>query len=256
MRAIPQKIHILKFIGEQGIVTIQDVSRHLYNEDKYSYVRVTMYELGIAHLKFRDIPNGVWFIDNQDLYDRLKDCFKGFPRIIVKPPILNHLLHYLELNRIRTTFTKSNLISLDEWWSENYLRALSLEERGNFDHSVIPDAIFWLKGRDGSRQKYFLEYERTLKNPQRYELIFNFYAKRHDVKDRNVIYICATQRIKRELQKIEERLAKHGKIPGVGLYFQFITLDGFYREHSTTNNTITQGDKNYVQQAQKDYAFV
>jgi hypothetical protein len=256
MRAIPQKIHILKFIGEQGIVTISDVSRHLYNEDKYSYIRVTMYELGIAHLKFRDIPNGVWFIDNQELYDRLSDCFYGFPRIIVKRPILNHLLHNLELNRIRTTFTKSNLISLDEWWSETYIRASIIEERGFFSHGIIPDAIFWLKSNDGIRQKYFLEYERTFKNTQRYEVIFNYYAKRNDVKDRNVIYICATQHIKRELQRIEVQLAKNGKIDGLGLYFQFITLDGFYREHSTTNNTTNQGEKDYVQQNKKDYANV
>ena len=34
MRAIPQKIYILKFIGEQGIVTVADVARHLFQSEK------------------------------------------------------------------------------------------------------------------------------------------------------------------------------------------------------------------------------
>ena len=53
MRAIPQKIYILKFIGEQGIVTVSDVTRYLFQSDKSDVIRITMHQLGIAHGSIR-----------------------------------------------------------------------------------------------------------------------------------------------------------------------------------------------------------
>jgi hypothetical protein len=234
VRAIPQKIHILKFVGEQGIVTIPDVARHLFQSDKLSYVRVTMHELGIAHMKYRDIPNGIWYIDNPKLFELLKSYFPQLPPFEVRPVTLHYVDHSLELNRIRTAFTKSNLISIDEWWSEDYIRALP-----NFDFGNIktPDAIFWRKRQDGTRQKVFLEYERTLKNKDRYKDIFRNYSKHKDVKNRNVIYLCQTSTIREELLEVENKLAAIGKLEGAGLYFQFVTLENFYKTYDNQTTT-------------------
>ena len=228
MRAIPQKIHILKFIGEQGIVTILDVDRHLFQSKKFSYTRVTMHELGIAHMKYREIPNGIWYIDDPKLYETLKSYFPALPPFEVRPVILHHVDHSLELNRIRTAFTKNNLVTIDEWWSENYIRALP---ESGFTSGKIPDAIFWRRRKDGTRQKLFLECERTFKSKERYEDIFRTYARREDVKDRNVLYLCQTPTIREDLQAIEQKLADTGKLEGAGLYFQFVTLESFYKAY-------------------------
>ena len=228
MRAIPQKIHILKFIGQQGIVTIPDVDRHLFQSKKFSYARVTMHELGIAHMKYREIPNGIWYIDDPKLYETLKSYFPALPPFEVRPVILHHVDHSLELNRIRTAFTKNNLVTIDEWWSENHIRALP---ESGFASGKIPDAIFWRRRKDGTHQKLFLECERTFKSKERYEDIFRAYAKREDVKDRNVLYLCQTPTIREDLQAIEQKLADTGKLEGAGLYFQFVTLESFYKTY-------------------------
>ena len=233
MRAVPQKIQILKFVGEQGIVTLSDVASHLSCPHKLSYIRVALYKLGITHKKYREIPNGVWFVDNQALFDLLSAYYPDSPRFEVRPIVWHEIQHALELNRIRNTFLQTNIVTIDEWWSENYIRALPLSMKEYWDNGLkAPDAVFWRKRQDGTRQKYFLEFERTLKNTQRYEDIFCSYARRPDVKDRNVIYICGTPYIKERLQRVEEYLVKTGALPGIGLFFQFITLEGFYESHA------------------------
>ena len=252
MRAIPQKIMILKFIGEQGIVTVSDVTRHLFEDEKFSCVRVIMHQLGIAHMKFREIPNGVWFIDNPELYKQLSLYFPDFLRFEVRSVVMHHIDHDLELNRIRTSFTRTHLITIDQWWSEKYIRALPIYLRRDF-RIKFPDAIFWRKRHDGTSQKYFLEYERTMKSKERYENIFRSYVTNKEVKDRNVIYICADIHIKEELHNIEQNLVKSGRLGQGGEYFQFITLEGFYKTHS--NNLIQKGEMIY-EKNQTAYANV
>ena len=235
MRAIPQKIHILKFIGEQGVVTISDITRHFSCPDKYSYIRIALYKLGLAHVKYLDIHNGIWFIDNPDLYDLLRSYYPDFPQLEARLVGLGRVPHCLELNHIRTTLTHTHRITIDNWWSERCLWSLPLSKREEFCGDKIPDAIFWHKRRDGSRQKYFLEYERTLKSKDRYDEIFRTYARRRDVNNRNVIYICQTLKIKRQLENIEERLVRSGRLSDIGQYFQFVTLESFYKSHSNPN---------------------
>lgn len=229
MRVIPQRIHILKFIGEQGIVTIPDVDRHLFQSQKSAYVRVTMHELGIAHMKYREVPNGIWYINDPKLYELLKSYFPALPAFDVRPVVLHHVDHSLELNRIRTALTKTDLVIIDEWWSENHIKALP---NSDFASGKIPDAIFWRRRQDGSHQKLFLELERTLKNKDRYEDIFRGYAMREDVRDGNVIYLCGTPIIKEELLAIEKKLVAAGKLEGTGLSFQFVTLESFYKTYN------------------------
>jgi len=231
VRAIPPKIQILKFVWEQGIVTVDDVTRHLFQPDKFRAVRIALHKLGVAHIKYPGIKHGIWFIDKPELYDLLSCYFPDLPSFEVRPVPVIQFLHYLEINRIRTAIQNSSQIILDEWWSENYIRVLDPAWRGRADNSIIPDAIFWRKRPDGTRQQFFLEYERTLKNRERYTDIFCYYAKREGVQNRNVIYICQTPYIRQALVSIEARLAKVGKLEGTGLYFQFVTLESFYKTY-------------------------
>ncbi len=235
MRVIPKKIHILKFIGEQGIVTVFDVARHFFQPDQIATSRVTMHQLGVAHIYHPGIQHGVWFINKSQLHDLLNSYFPDLPQFNVRPVYHYQIPHYLELNRIRTTFEHSKEIIIDEWWSERYILALPAVIRRRFSNSKLSDAIFWRKKSDGSRQKYFLEYERTLKSKDRYEEIFNSYTKREDVQDRNVIYICQTPAIREELISIETKLGRNGKLARAGSCFRFITLEGFYNTYSNVS---------------------
>ncbi len=241
MVSIPQKIKILKFIAEQGIVTVDDINRGLFEDDKSATIRVTLHQLEIGHAKFGNIKNGVWYIDKPELFDRLKIFFPKIPTFEVKPLLLYQVPHTLEINRIRITLEKTRHIDIDQWWSERFIRALPSPIGGKIATKNIPDAIFWRRRTDGALQKFFLEYERTLKNKNRYEEIFCSYAKREDVNHKNVIYICENDFIKEELEHVEAKLAKTGKLDGVGLYFQFVTLENFYKTY--TNNPINQEEK-------------
>ena len=231
MFAIPQKIHILKFIGEQGVVSLDDIIRHLSQPDKSESIRRALYKLGVVQLHYPGIKHGVWFINKPELYELLSCYFPDLPLLQVRSFQFTHILHNLELNRIRTAVEKSKQIVIDEWWSENYIHALSPALSSEASSPNIPDAIFWRKRLDGSRQQFFLEYERTLKNRDRYEDIFSSYVKREGVGNRNVIYICLTPYIRKALLSIEARMAQTGKLEGTGLYFQFVTLESFYKTY-------------------------
>ena len=236
MRAIPPKIYILKFVGEQGIVSVDDVTRHLFYPDNYPAVRLHMHRLGLAHDKCKGVKHGVWFIDRPELLELLNAYFPELPLFDIHSVPVVQYLHYIELNKIRTVLQKSNRITVDEWWSENYIRALAPSIRTKFCTPQIPDAIFWRKSKDGTRQHFFLEFERTLKAKDRYEDIFSAYAKRQDVQKRNVLYICQTQHIREELLSIEARMVKSGKLEGANLYFQFVTLASFYKTYENQSS--------------------
>ncbi len=228
---VPQKIQILKFIGEQRIASIADVASFLSHPDKSESIRRTIYKLGIGQIKQPGIKHGIWYINKPELYKLLNYYYPSLPLYEIKPVPSPEFLHYLEINRIRTAIQKSSQIVIDEWWSEHYIRALTPVWRSRAGNSIIPDAIFWRKRPDGTRQQFFLEYERTLKNKERYEDIFCSYAKREGVENRNVLYICQTPTIRKELLSVEERLAQTGKLEGVGIYFQFVTLENFYKTY-------------------------
>ena len=240
MAFIPQKIRILKFIAEQGVATVDDISRSLFKNDKPSTVRVTLHQLGVRHTKYGDVKHGVWYIDKSRLFDLLRTYFPDFPALDVRPVLLHLVPHSLEMNRIRTALEKTSQITVTQWWSENFIRA-SLPHGENIANKKIPDAIFWRRRADNTLQKFFLEYERTLKNKDRYEEIFRCYAKREDVKNKNVIYICESDFVKEELEQVEAKLATAGKLDGAGLFFQFVTLESFYKIYS--NNPTHKEEK-------------
>ena len=92
MAFIPQKIRILKFIAEQGIVTVDDINRGLFKNDKSSSIRVTLHKLDIGHAKFGHIKHGVWYIDKPELFDLLRTYFPHIPAL--EAPVLAHTLFH------------------------------------------------------------------------------------------------------------------------------------------------------------------
>ncbi len=245
MCAIPPKIYVLRFVGEQGIVSVDDVTRHLFHPGKLRAVRIAMHKLGVSHIKYSGIKHGVWFIDKPKLFELLNFYFPELPLFEYRTIPSVQFPHYLEINRIRTTLQKSTQITVDEWWSENYLRCLDPYTRMKFCPSQTPDAVFWVRRRDGSRQQFFLEFERTTKAKDRYEDIFISYANHHDVGKRNVLYICQTTHTREVLLSIEARMVKAGKLKEAGLYFQFVTLASFYKTYNSEQSINEEvGDEN------------
>jgi hypothetical protein len=200
-----------------------------------------MDEIGLARMKFGKVKYGVRYIDNQDLYNLLRSYFPEFPLMRVRKLNLSLIEHSLAINKIRAVFTQTARIQIMNWWSEEYIRALPEERREGIPYRKNPDAIFWRKRKDGTQQKIFLEYERSLKNKNRYESIFQFYAAREDTKNKNVFYICEDEFIREKLKAIEKEFADKEKIKSTGRYFQFITLKDFNREMGP-NNTPTKGE--------------
>lgn len=231
MGRIPKKIKILKFIVEQGVATLDDITDHLGSQNHTNSIRVSLYQLGISHIKYGEIPHGVWCACNPSPAKLLKTYFKDLPEIYIRKIHPHYIPHSLGLNRIRIILSQIDYFKIDTWWSENYIRSLSPRMRFGISLARIPDAIFWRLRGDGSRQKFFLEYERTLKSKSRYVNIFQYYANRKDVLNKNVLYICGTETILEELKKIEEFLVKSGKLEACGLYFQFITFDSLCQQY-------------------------
>ena len=231
MNSIPKKIQILKFIVEQGVVTLDDIRRYLRSQNHTDSIRVTLYQLGVSHIKYGKIPYGVWYVNNLRSVELLNMYYRDLPQLSIRKVHLHHIPHALGINRIRVILEQTPYIKVDSWWSENYIRSLSPRMRFGISLAKIPDAIFWRLRSNGSRQKFFLEYERTLKSKSRYLEIFQYYANRKDVLNKNVLYICENETIKEELEKIEEFLVKSGKLESSGLYFQFITFKQFYYQH-------------------------
>ncbi|MBU0468988.1 MAG: hypothetical protein KJ736_08010, partial [Candidatus Omnitrophica bacterium] len=64
------KFQILRFVAEQGIVTVDNI-KNKFNCKKES-VRVIMSQLGISHYKYGDIQHGLWFIGDQKLFGLLR----------------------------------------------------------------------------------------------------------------------------------------------------------------------------------------
>ncbi len=231
MKDIPKKIRILRFVIEQGVVTLDDIRCFLGNQDRKDSIRVTLYKLGASHVKYGKISHGVWYINNAGSLELIKTYYPDLTQIVIRKVYLHHIPHALGINRIRIILCQNLKVDIDTWWSENYIRSLSPRQRFGISFTKIPDAIFWRLRSDGSRQKFFLEYERTLKSKSRYTEIFQYYANRKDVTKRNVLYICADEIIKDELEKIEKFLVKSAKLESAGLYFQFITFKSLVHQY-------------------------
>jgi len=231
-RPYPLKIQILGFIAQQGIVSLEDINRHFYpDRDNTKAIRVTLYDMGVSHLRYYSpgIKNGVWYIGKQDLYNYLGTWYEEIFYMRVREPLVHLIPHYLELNRIRTAFERDSDWDVDQWLSESLLRAMPVYVREEYCSFKIPDAIFWHKRLDGTRKKFFLEFERSFKNTKRYVEIFRSYSKREDVQDGNVIYICHTPQIRNKLISTMKKESRSGILDCTSDYFQFLSLEKFYQ---------------------------
>ena len=79
-RRIPQKIQILNFIAEQGIVSAEDVNRYFFSEDKINVIISTLYQFGLARMVYGPIQGGLWQINDSKLYQLLKTYYPNLSR--------------------------------------------------------------------------------------------------------------------------------------------------------------------------------
>lgn len=257
MRFVSQRIKIIKYAAEQGVFTLDNLAEYLKKENISSSLRIALYDSGLCHVKYPNIQHGIWFLRNQDILNQIKPFYlPSIPSFYIRPLKMHLVDHALELNKIRNVIEQTNQIKVDEWWSENLIRALLPGLGGlKIAYDKLPDAIFWRRRTDGSRQMFFLEYERTFKNKERYKEIFKFYANHHLVKNKNVIYLCQDAPLKQKLEDLEEYFIKAGIIKNQSNIFQFITLQDFYQTYQKHNQ---QQEDHYGQQiktlSQQTYA--
>ncbi len=225
-KRIPQKIQILKFVAEQGIVSAADVNRYFFTEDKTNVILTTMYQLGLANMWYGNVRGGLWQISDPKLYRLLRAYFPDLSGLKVRHVSVNLAPHYLELNRIRTVFEKSGRFDMVLWMSERLLRAIPVDQRSTICPARVPDAVYWVMKKEGGQKKYFLECERHFNSTQqRYREIFESYFWREDAKDQNVVFLCGDQEVRRRLMAIESKMfLRSGNI-------RFLTLENFYKEY-------------------------
>ena len=171
------KYQILKFIAEQGIVSIEDINRHFNpDRDNTRAIRVTLYDMGVGHLRYysSDVKNGVWYIKDIKHYQFLDYYDANFSYFRVQKPLVHLIPHYLELNHIRTVIEQDSGLDIQYWLSEPILRSMPPSLRQYYCSTKIPDTIFYTKNDDGSIKKFFLEYERNLKSPGPLRRNFSF----------------------------------------------------------------------------------
>lgn len=230
MGSISQKVRILRFAAEQGVVSLDDVARFLNRTDQIAAVRTALHESGLSNFNYSKLKLGIWYLSKPESLDLIQYHYPELPHFGIHSLGFYVIDHALELNRIRLTLEESKQITITQWLSENHIRALA--SSGMRINGACADAVFYRQRADRTQQKFFLEYEKTFKNIDRYKRIFRAYSRREDVKDRNVIYICKTPLIKQNLEYLELKMAKTGELEGAGLFFQFILLDEFYRTYN------------------------
>ena len=241
MHTIPNKIRILRFVADQGVVTIWDVMENLKMWVDPNTVRITMFRMGITQMKYGGIKHGIWFITDKRLFEKLRIYYPDLPKYKVRGvSLLTKVPHSLELNKLRTVLEHTDKLDVAEWWSEEYIRALPDQKKDGLTAHKVPDAMFWRRRKDGSWQKYYFEYERSMKSPARYERILQFYAKRQDVKNRNVIYVCEYESIRDKLIRVEHSLVKGGRLNLAGEYFNYILKSDFMKTYGNARK-----EKNY-----------
>ncbi|MBU1862479.1 MAG: hypothetical protein KKH94_02305 [Candidatus Omnitrophica bacterium] len=246
IRNVPKKIKILKFVVEQGIVSVDDVKRKFDIPDKSDVARKTMSELKISHVKYGSIKNGVWYVDRQELLNRLQSYYMKMPDFQPRKIRLHEVPHALQMNHIRLMLEKSKEANVVAWQSEAYIRALPPYQRNGFGVKKMPDAIFFRGSNDGgAAKKYFLEYERTLKNKERYTDIWGHYMKRIDVTRKSVLYICENAlckaRLLQMMQSIQEREEKKGGEFRSEI-FRFETIDEFNQAFQKKGREVSYAD--------------
>ena len=202
MRMVPQRIKVYKYLAEQKYSTLTDLQKYLGTQASRESLRVSLYQFGLSRFSYPAIPQGVWYIKNQSLFDELYTYYPNDPFYRVSSVCMNEIEHALGMNKIRQAVSLQLGPKLLGWRSEYYLKALPAYGRMRFSYTMIPDAVVLREQKDGGQAVNYIEYERTLKSPQRYKDIFASYQKRDDVADKSVIYVCQNEYIRQTLGQI------------------------------------------------------
>ncbi|MDP8213064.1 MAG: hypothetical protein P9X22_07250 [Candidatus Zapsychrus exili] len=222
-QAMPQKIEVLRYMAEHRFAMTGDIKNFVQSRAKNESFRVFLYKCGLKCFKLG--VKSVWFIDNPDIYALIQRFYPDFPQFKLQKVNYGQVEHDLCLAKIRHAFMKKVEFNIVRWCSEYYLRALPVSARFEISYKRIPDAIFF--SREERRiKKYFVEYERSLKNRERYQRVFRYYANRADIEEGNILYICRDEHILKELRKIIESTFGGGALLNQGgRYFKLLKYD-------------------------------
>ena len=219
-----QRVRVLKLLADQKYAILEDLYIGSGSTGSKESFRVSLYQFGLSRFSFPAVVGGVWHIANPQIYQELEQVFPKEPLYKSTDIHFNEIYHALGMNKIRHSLLNGGKLSIKSWYSEYSLRAMPISVRG-FSYTKIPDAIFFRSLEDGKQQKCFVEYERSLKNRERYRNIFKFYANRKDVSRGSVLFICQNKYIQNELLKIRKEVFSKGIFNDVEEIFKIINLD-------------------------------
>lgn len=220
-----QKIQVLKFASEQKYTTLDAIRRHLGYGVKEESLRVALYTFGLSRVSYGAIKHGIWYVSDPKVYSLVRQYYPRLPFIRPVEIHPNEISHALGMNDIRYAIEHNPDFHVVEWLSEFHLRALPPQARFQLSYQTLPDAIFFNREANGSLKKYFIEFERSLKNRDRYRKIIRFYSKRPDVTAGSVLYISPEDYILNEIRKVEQEVLGGGVINEAGKFFRFIHYD-------------------------------
>ena len=215
------RLTVLKYVSEQRYATLEDIYNGSGNKAGRESFRVSLYQFGLSRFSFPGVKEGIWHIGKQDIFKELQDLFPNDPLYSCIDIHPNEVLHALGMNKIRYFLANQAGITIERWQSEYSLRSLPLSMR-EFEFRNIPDAIFWRKLEDGSVQKCFVEYERSLKIHERYKNILKAYARRSDVTEGSILFICQSESIQKELLRARKAVFDKGIFNEQQEYFRFM----------------------------------
>ncbi|MCP4653471.1 MAG: hypothetical protein GY858_08865 [Candidatus Omnitrophica bacterium] len=205
MNKIQRRIQILRFIGEQGAVTVEQISRRFGNKE--SAVRTLFGKLNLEQVRVGAIRYGLWRVGNQDILDEVNSYYPDRLPLLVRAFVLPELLHSLRVTDIRILLEKSKEIKVTNWVSESALRSMPAQIR-EIPYAKIPDAIFEVEFGKGIR-RFYLEYERTFKNLAKYKRIFDYYDCRNDIGAKQIIYVTEDCKVKNRLSQLPKMDPKY-----------------------------------------------
>lgn len=219
-----QRLKVLKLLADQKYAILEDLYIGSGSTGSKESFRVSLYQFGLSRFSFPAVPGGVWHIANPAIFQELEQIFPQEPLYKSTDIHFNEIYHALGMNKIRLSLLNGGKFIIQSWYSEYSLRAMPISVRG-FSYTKIPDTIFFKRLESGGQQKCFVEFERSLKNRERYRNIFKFYANRKDVSRGSVLFICRNKHIQNELLKIRKEVFSKGIFNDVEEIFQFINYD-------------------------------
>lgn len=223
MNRIPLRAKVIRYVCEQGLVSVEDVHSHFQGQRSIDTFRVMMYQIGLTRLKYNKAKHGVWCVQEPRLLDCVHRYFPELPRFLIREKSYYQIAHCLGLNLIRRNYEQTDKLKIVDWWSEELIRALPAKRRQDIDLRWCPDAVFWRLRKGKVAQKVFIEYERTYKNIRRYSMILGAYEKRKDIAPKSVLYICENEKVLKPLVRAYQKLLERGQLRKDDL-FQFTTI--------------------------------